>query len=326
MRASRDLPDPTPATEATGTYARSRKSWQTSVTALLFTSLYSSIHRLWVPLGLHFTTLADSPFARVDPAFAPGLFLWGRVRRREQLATADAALAGALVAFGVSESFAIALGHYEGWLALSHGLSSIPMALAAFALLLHRDRRPSLAWPWAGAAAIVFVMAPGVLHEPAAEQVSQAPRPLANLSRPAAVSTLEASTALALCGAQNLAVRLSADLPAASEIGIESCGLRPALVKPAGERLHLKNSSAQAANLHFVAFHGSAQRMGWNLVLRAGATLESPPLALRTGEIGLLYSDSSPTVGLAIVIPPTLSAGHTLHATRLPLTLREETP
>lgn len=262
----------------------------------------------------------------MDPAFLSGLYLWYRARQHEKLTAGESALAGGLVAFGVTEGASIVLGHYQGWLALSHGLSSIPMALAAFTMLLYRERRRSLAWPWAGALTLIALFTPQLLHglPPAGARPfrtkTAAPAPSGQ------IPVLDAAAAQTLCGVQNLAVHVTPDIPSSAELSLESCGVRPALVRPSAERLHLKNSSAHAANIHFVIFQEETQRMGWNLVLLAGASLNSPPIHLRRGEVGLLYSDSSPSAGLALVVPSDFSSALTLRAARLPLVLREDTP
>lgn len=324
MRQTRDLPDPVSASEETGERADARKSWRATVTALLFASLYSSLHRLWVPLGLRFTSLADSPFARLDPAFLAGIFLWGRAHRRGRLGPADGIVAGGLVGFGFTEAVAIGSGHYVGWLALSHGISSLPMSLASFILLLHRDHRPSLRWAWTGAIATLLLLLPtsfDLPERPHPPSEAQVPAPASTVRVP----TLEIEATRDLCGAQSLAVHVTSPRGLSAELSLEPCGFHPALLAADGGRLRLKNSGPQAANLHFVAYHGGTQRMGWNLVLRAGASMESPALSLRRGEVGLLYSDSAPGLGLALVVAPT-EGEVTLRATRNPLGLGEERP
>lgn len=289
------------------------RAWNVVLTGLFFASVYASIHRLWIPLAFRFTPLSNSPFAHPDPWFVPGIALALTLRRTGKFNGLSVIVAGWVVGFGISEAIKIGMDVYEGWLALSHGISSAPMALAAFALLLFRDRgsRPAPAWAGAGAA-LAWAMA-GPLA-PAIVVADRAP----NDSVPALTvlrTTHTAEEAQVVCGARDLVVR-AAHVPATDKIFLESCGFRAGYVTPASERLRIENVTGQALNVHFIVVEHGRSRTAWNFVLRGHTFLRTPPLGLRSQAYGILYSDSSPAAGLVLVVPDSARAGTLVTASR----------
>ncbi len=319
MKPTRDLEDPLPFGEEGSEFRRRRAG----LSFLFFAGLYSSVHRLWIPLGLQLTTLAGSPYARPDPRFLPALWVAWRLRRVEsRFGPIEAFLLGGGLGWAAWESFQIATGVHTGWLGLSHAVSALPIGIASVAVYLQRapSARKTLLPFWVGAlvaAGLSYAVDSGRSLPAPTEREAVAPLPLPSQAPSAAVA----------CGATQLTAEASTKLETSGALEILDCGIRPALLAaPPDGRLRLRNRGVVAMNLRLVLVgRDGAERSGWNLLLAPGRELLSPPLRWREGEIARVHSDNRAEAGLALVFPVSTVTGR-WHAARHPLRTEWRSP
>jgi hypothetical protein len=317
MRPTRDLPepDPWPADREGDREARARRSLSA---ALYFAAGYSSVHRLWIPLALHFTWLKNSPFAHWDPVFVGGLWLAGRLRARGDMDAGSALLAGSLVGWAGIEALWILRGDYPGWLGLSHAISAWPLGILSF-LSFFFWRLPDLrtvALGWVGALAAVFACF--------WLSSSEASRPQESSSQPHPLAVAASKSRIEDCGARSL--NLSEDdrrlAPKGRQIWADACGLRPSRLRVSGPNLRLTNRAAHSLNLHLMLqLRDARPRQAWNLVVPPGRSIEAPLPKLLEGQVGMLYSDNVPEAGLSLIWSSAAPhpKGESWLASRLPL-------
>lgn len=146
-----DLPEP--ARPEYSVHERSRRRWQLWVTFFLFFAFYSVLHKLLIPLGLKFTSLADSPYAKIDYKFIYAIVLWASLRRANGPTPWVAGLLGAGVVYAIFECYAVYSGYLVGWSAVSKLLSSVPIAIGCGIQLSHQSFKMFHRFAWVGAVA-----------------------------------------------------------------------------------------------------------------------------------------------------------------------------
>ncbi|MBS1983154.1 MAG: hypothetical protein JST16_03195 [Bdellovibrionales bacterium] len=286
-----------PAREISGdpaSYAEQRR-WKLLFSALVFVTLYASVHRLWVPLGLKLTPLASSPYAKIDLYFIPSIFLTFWLKRRAALGWMGSFWCGTLIGWAILESFDILSGRVMGWLPISHFVSAWPLAVISIALLSQRGRNPFLSAAWTGALLMAFLMVARSGDDSAFDALTP------SSERAAALKSDAPSTAL-VCGAQILGLNPNTSVPKVDHIVLQSCGFIPSLAEWGPEGKRLENQSSALVNAHLVIHDGHKVRTVWNQVVRAGETRQIPFVALGENEIAILFSDSSPAAGLTVFV------------------------
>ena len=130
---------------------RLRRRWRLWRVVLMFLACYSLIHKLIIPLSLKFTVLRLGPYSKIDPMFLYLLVLYYSFRPAVQLTGFLSFLAGIGIAHGCAELVLVSLGYTVGWLAISHLLSSLPLALVCTILMSQRKLGRQLKSAWVGA-------------------------------------------------------------------------------------------------------------------------------------------------------------------------------
>jgi hypothetical protein len=293
----RDLAEPLPASASP--QRTDGRRWILLRGLALFTAAYGSLHKLFIPLALHFTALRSSPYAQVDPGIfllAPwGLWLW---RRRTELGRLGSALSGALIARGAWELWQVSQTPDTGWLAFSHLLSGVPPAVASLGLLTRSERAVFPLWAWLGAGCMAAIVG--------AQGFFATTPPIADAVAPIA-STPRAATpprALPECGGQAFTVGPATQGERVPSVTLSACGFHPARATlPSGNRLHLVNATDTAFNVHFYRQRAGRLGEGWNLLLPAHSERWSPAMRIEPDAVGLLFSDAHPSAGLTAILP-----------------------
>jgi hypothetical protein len=297
MIPTRDLPEPSPHSEGGEEGARAFDLW---LTALLFVTLYSSLHRLWVPAFLKFTPLQGSPYAQIDLSFVLGLLLWRRAAQKRFCDLGCALLAGALVGWSLFEFWNVAAGNFPGWLGLSHAISSLPLGAVAFFAFRWARGLQSFVYAWVSALAAIAIWASASRFMPFSE-LSRADR---GVSAPSVKESQVVAGDNASCGA--LQLRLDPTLRLRSLSGamveVQDCGLAPSTLRLQGDSISFSNPRDRSLNLHLMIFSpGRAPRQVGNWVLAPRRRLQRKVPLLGPNEVLLLYSDNEPKVGLSVL-------------------------
>jgi hypothetical protein len=289
-----DLPEPPERSALAGEAAAARRL-RLALALLLFAALYSSIHKLWLPLFLRTTSLRATSYAHVEFAFLLGLALWYWLRRGGRLGAVGSTVAGALVGLAALEAWAVFDGRYLGWLALSHALSSWPLGAVALALFALPSIEGRLLWAWIGAAAASVAW-----FGQATYQDRVASSPVAAVS-----SRLEGapgpSPPARTCGARSVELTVAEEVASSDRLEIRECGFFPSVMAwPESGRVRVFNASPRAANVHL-----RVGGLGWNLLVPAGAEVLSPASpGLASEEAAFVYSDARPDAGLSVLARP----------------------
>src|SRR5690606_22431743 len=104
-------------------------------TLYVFCAIYASLHKIFVPLTLKIFTVNVSDYSHLDVKVLPSLLLAYLLVKQDSLNRLTSFLAGLTVVYGVVEVIAGLMGEFEGWLFISHMISSVPLSLMAIALL-----------------------------------------------------------------------------------------------------------------------------------------------------------------------------------------------
>ncbi len=141
-----DLPEPKP--RAVSPTDKVSRQWNLTVAFLGLTAGYAALHKLIVPAALAFTALRNSPYASLSLWFLHPVALAVLASRQRRLSPASCLLAGAGIAHGALELWAVAQGQVAGWQAFSRLLAAVPFSLVCVALLTgpFAGKSPRAAW------------------------------------------------------------------------------------------------------------------------------------------------------------------------------------
>lgn|GEM_PF-1447984 len=293
-RGNEDLPDPVPLPQ--GDEAREARRWRLVTSFVFFAVAYSQLHKWMIPLALRATPLAASPYARTDPTFWLGLALaLERWLRPARLTRIGCLLGGMLVGDAVVQTALVIDGRFVGWLVFSHLLASIPLALAAIALLSMPKRGgvPGIAWVGALVGAALSASLE-LIHE----------TPTTSTPKSHSAQTTAPLVPNALCGAMQLHWN-AGESGQSDPILASDCGFHPARVQLGVDgRIRLRNERLHVVNLRASIIGPSGLRRSWNLPVLPGAEMLAPPLSLHADEAAVIVSDVNPELGLVLALPP----------------------
>ncbi len=141
-----DLPEPkrVPLTPE----EKNRQRWSILVAFTWLMTAYVVLHKGIIPLVLKFTPLSTSLYARIDPWFFLPVFLLQSLLRYREMAPVTCFWAGSGIAYGALELYSVLKGQHQGWLIISHTLSSVPITILSIAFLSgpFPKRKTELAW------------------------------------------------------------------------------------------------------------------------------------------------------------------------------------
>ena len=303
-----DLPEPKER-NLTTPQQKEERLFSVLYSLTVFAVLYSSIHKLWIPLFLKFTSVSQLSYQEVDFWIVPAFAFWGHLRRHRNLSWFGTFLCGTLIVHGVFEMWFISEGKYFGWLEISHLLSAAPLALLSIGWLsLARDRKPQPIAGWAGVFLSILISVASsydfrnlFLGGPKTEDAQQEIRLEFNPGVPRLQRADE-------CGQQAFWVSL-VDYPnreARTEIQLSKCGLAPAMSRM--DRFYgfsVLNKLPTSANIHILVFRPDGQKRGFNRILRSYEKLElhRGNFNIANDEYLMIYSDSTPGAGITALFP-----------------------
>lgn len=300
MSVDRDLPDPSPRSYASSE-ERLRHRWKMGFALFCAAVAYSIVHKLIVPLFLSRTKVLVSQYAEVDFGFVPAVLLLVWVWHQNRIAKLGSAFAGFLIVYAAWELKNILQGHYVGWLAMSHFLSSIPVGLGALYLMTFSGRGRSLwtAWIAAGMTLAVLLVLPEYFGTPVpqgslASQTRSEERLVELKPASCGQGAFEVSTA-------NIAGSISH-----AELVVASCGFSPQVLWADRDSATLRSELAQMLNVHVTYYSQEGKKLRHiNRILPSHRSLNLESIAPRADEaMGLIFSDSSRSGGVVLLLSP----------------------
>jgi hypothetical protein len=296
-----DLPEPAP--KSWSLEERRLRQWSLAVLVMTFIAIYALLHKVFIPVTLKLTSLKTSPYSQIDPGFFLPVSLVFLLRRADHVTKALAFLAGIAIVYGAYEIFEVFQGRYVGWLAFSRLLSSVPLAGGCIYLMSQRKFKGDLSISWIGA--VTFLLVAGVLEVRKAENFvsHEAPSKVAP-----AVPRFQ--DAVPQCGAIEFSIPPGTRAETPRVIRISDCGLSPAIiVETSARKLEFVNEKSESVNLHLVsAAKGKRWHTEWNISIPPKTSVQSRVFKLPAKSVGMLYSDSTPSVGIIAILPSDLPA------------------
>jgi hypothetical protein len=306
MSEDRDLEDPAPRQYRSAADLREHY-WKLLCTLFYVAVLYSSVHKLVIPLFLSQTRVLNERYAQVDFWFIPIWILAAWLFKEKRLKKVGSLLAGFVVTYAAWDLRNILTGVHPGWLAWSHALSSLPVGLLALFLLARGDRERSLLSAWSGAVFCglfifsCFFLAP-----------SFAPRAVLEPKQDLDRSTIESVAILSetSCGLNEFRVSLRDILKRQNTLQVRRCGFYPqSFVLGSGSALQVRSELESTLNVHviFVDTQGKRRRHR-NRILKARESFVWSDFEFQENEIGaLVFSDSRRDLGVLVAINPAFS-------------------
>lgn len=292
MTSISDLPEP--KRREFNAEEKRRRQWKLLVTFLTFVAGYATLHKLFIPFALSFTSLKGTPYAQIDAWFCLPVLLAWMLQRGEGNDSKISLLAGAAIVYGVFEVYEAAQGRYTGWLLFSRLLSAVPVSIGSAFLMSRRRLGGSLPAAWLGAVLLVGFLGFSEWQrshppppEPAASD-SNRNLPLGEF---------------ASCGAQALTIPADATASLESKIEILDCGFSPSVLLLASHHVEMVNRTSKAVNLRFFLSEGGKPHSKWNILVPAQAKA-AHDFTVPAGAAGLVISDSAPALGLVAILPP----------------------
>ncbi len=297
-----DLPDPKPE-EIKSPLAREEHLFRLLYGVTIFAILYTSIHKLWVPLFLRFTEVSQVAYQEINYWFLPAFLLLAHLLRKRQLGPVGSFLCGLLIVHGAWELWLIMQGKLVGWLQISHLLGSAPLALVSIAwLTMARKRSPKKWWGWVGAVVATFVIAlPFFFGEPN----NIPPSTGTSIGFDPGVPKLSDAAA---CGEKAFWTDLS-EVGAISkrvELSLGTCGFQPALSRlDFFHGFRITNELDRNANIHILVYQLDGRKRGFNRILKSKESLHlhRGNFQVNAEEFVLLFSDALPESGASALFP-----------------------
>lgn len=291
----RDLPEPSRKTLSPE--ERVHRQWRLLVVFTHFVTFYACIHKLFIPLGLKVTSLNQTPYAHIQFSVLIPLILSFSMFYSSKSTKWISFLCGVGIVFGIDELYQVLVSRHQGWFAFSRLLSSIPFALACGFAMSRKAFGRDLLEGWKGALIFLGII---FIRE---WQISKVDANLLLNSHNSSANATESFQNLD-CGAMELTVHSSSRVSVETSASIENCGLQPSILK--GQKLTLKNNRSEAINLHLLYFTAGQKKIGWNLLVPPLQSIQSPKVQLEKETVGLLYSDSHPSMGIIALVPENL--------------------
>lgn len=328
-----DLPNLEPRPEVKNPRQERKYKWVLLKTLCYFCVAYASIHKFFVPVVLKLSSLKNSLYSTIDYSFVVAVFLAWHLYFHNRLGRLGSMACGALVAVAGVETHNVLGGKYPGWLSISHSVASLPLALVAVFLLTFESKGRRIGYAWLGVGIVVVVfLSPfkrffGLTQFPLAQVQSQHSMEISESKTTEKKPGLSLVEAQKLCGTNSLVldlVRVDRDIRAQSlsrpTLEIRDCGLRPSVivVESMDSVFLITNHTKRAVNLHVIK--------GWNMLIPPLTTQQSQKFhsANVFGSVSMVFSDSSPQVGLsAIVFKNLLDSGHVVSFERNPPRVNE---
>lgn len=277
-------------------------------TFISFISVYAFIHKILIPLGLKLTPLSESPYANLDFwVVHPIIFgLW--LRKNHSNNARSSFFSGLAIIYGVTEWYFVARGYYGGWLALSRVLSSTPLAIGAGYLMCIRGLKPNFRMAWLGVLFYGTFLLCGMFFA--------APTPIQNTTKFTAKKYSPAQES-PICGAQEITLMADKPLVPSNTISINSCGFDSVALNLSDTPLEIENTLPSLVNLHLSIYRNGKLESKWNIPLKPNTKITPPKFQLEANEVGILYSDLNPNIGVIAFLNPNRT--HHFRITRKPL-------
>lgn len=283
-----DLPEPQAL--SLSPEEKNKRHWQVISTFVAFVAAYSVIHKLLLPFFLKFTQVTKTSYSQVDPYFIHAVFLAYCLQKERRNTKLISLLCGFGVVYGVSELFHTLQGQYEGWLAVSRLLSAVPLAIISSYVMSQSSPERSFSFAWIGALM-------GGLSFFVPKVVTQKPT-----SSPQIIQKAEKRELIAVnqeCGNSQLSLDLKDDWPQTSQIIMDAgCGFKPSILRPKENQLSVSNQTDRPINIHLMVFERGKMSSRWNVMVPAKTQIQSPPLPKKGLEVGFLFSDNTPLMGV----------------------------
>lgn len=304
----KDLPDPVRTNYSEE--ERRYRQWRLLVIFIQFVTFYACLHKLFIPITLKFTSLSETPYADIQPSLVLALFFSLLTSNSKSNNARISFLAGVLIVFGVSEIYQTSIHRVSGWFAFSRLLSAVPLAVASGYAMSRRSFQGKVRHAWLGATLFLAVF---VIREWHFSERT----PVPSLNQTAIPHFSPAVHPNLLCGAQDLRVSTVTGNPLERKVKIADCGFSPSTVLTGEEPIEFENTTDRAVNLHLLVFDGEKKKTAWNLLVPPHGRLLGTKIVLTPNQIGLLYSDNFPGLGLVAIRPISLTKNWVL--TRKPL-------
>jgi hypothetical protein len=289
----------------------------------VFAVLYSSVHKIWIPLFLKFTDVNQAAYKEIDFWFVPAFFLWWHLHTTKSLGKFGSLLCGALIVHGILDLWMISLGRYFGWLQISHLLSSVPLALISIGwLTMAPDRKPYSVAAWGGVF-LGVLLALTLSDELRSFCMGTTPKPeIAVQKLPDSDPGVPQLARSNICGRKAFWLDLKdyPDFNGRTEIMLEDCGFSPAFHRlDSSFGFLVSNQTGKAANIHLLVFQPDGRKRGLNRILRTHEKWELHPgqFDLGDNEYLMIYSDTAADAGVTAMVPNDQTGG--LKITRSPL-------
>lgn len=305
----KDLPEPqlTSLSQSESTL----RQWQLFVVFTQFVAFYACIHKIFIPLFLSFTSLNNSPYSELQFSIVLPLALVFFCRRSKSHTQMISFLCGVAILFGIDEIYATAMGRHSGWFAFSRLLSSIPMAIACGFAMSKSAFSPKFKTAWLGAGALLVAV---LVNEYRLNYKAQVP---SNIPAVVSESRQIPKNENVECGAQAVTVHKGVLQSSSNLVTLKDCGFSPSVQSINNGTVEISNETDHPVNLHLIIFENQKKKTLWNVLLRSREKRVFIDLELSAESIGLLYSDSTPEVGIVGLRPASLDRGWNL--TRKPI-------
>lgn len=298
---------PTPESPKFDEAQRRDRKWRLFRGTTVFLVIYASIHKFFVPVFLKFTPVLRREYAEIDYWFVPGwIFLWLILRARK-IGHQVSIFAGVLVAHGILDVISVSQGHAVGWLAISHLLSSVPLAILSVALLGQFGSSKQVISAWAVA---IPLLAAGIhfnfVRQAPIQETSkiQAPRVSSEMLKD--ISEKQSGGLLYdKCANRSMIVRHQEvrNIPSVDRINISACGISPSLRSWHGQPIEVNNELGKSINVHVLVRSDKAERRNLNVLVGPHATVKVKNFHLTSKEAAFVYSDAFEEMGGSAILP-----------------------
>lgn len=288
----RDLPEPVRQIDTP--QEREKKQYHLSLALFFFVSLYSFLHKIIVPFALSFTSLYPGPYTKLDAFFILPVALTWFLAYRPQHTKVISFLAGMTMVYGLLEIIEVSQGHYVGWLSFSRLLSSVPAAFLSLFFLITGNFKSSSAHVSLGVFSLILVHYFGGVF---LDLRPITPQQISTIVAPPSRARIENVS----CGAMEVSLKKTDSLTVFSEITIEACGFSPSTFRLQGSKVHLRNRSGKAVNVHLTYYKKNKMSTGWNVLLPDNGEVVKE-VVLNKEEAAMLYSDSVASSGIVAVV------------------------
>jgi hypothetical protein len=269
-------------------------------------AFYSLLHKLFIPLFLKVTTVTQSPYKEIDPAWVVPVFFVSVMFSPSQMKRLLMPLScGMAVGLGFFEIYRYFQGENVGWLVFSRLLSSGPMAFIGLIVFVRKVNLKTLFGFWTGVSMTLF----GAFYIESSHS-NQVLKWSNHNKRPQNLELIPLRDSTS-CGQMAFAWDTRQTPSGEQVIHSRTCGFYPAVIAKdmSQQELVFSNELDQILNIHlWIYFERGQKRKSKNFVIPAKTSNRVLKWeGFKDAEFILVVSDNQKNLGLSLVVTQKIS-------------------